>query len=151
MKIFLAGIMQGSHLGAVLHNQNYREHLKKLLAQHLPQAEVYDPLSDHADSLDYDDDQGRAVFMKHNHMCSEVDVLIAVVPEASMGTAIEMWQAHLAKRVVISISPLSHNWAIRFLSDIIYEDFEPFESELASGKLAQRVKQLMLEKAQKRH
>lgn len=139
MKIFLAGIMQGSHLGAALHNQNYRQHLKSLLAKHWPEAEIYDPLADHGDSLEYDDEQGRAVFMKHNEMCSEVDVLIAVVPEASMGTAIEMWQAHRAGRFVIAISPLSHNWAVRFLSDVVYEDVERFGSELASGKLQERM------------
>lgn len=141
MKVFLAGIMQGSHLGAVLHNQNYRERLKDLLAEHLPDAEVYDPLADHADSLDYDDEQGRAVFMKHNHMCAEVDVLIAFVPEASMGTAIEMWQAHRAGRAVVTISPLSHNWAVRFLSDAIYEDVEQFEADLAAGKLQEHISQ----------
>ena len=136
MKIFLAGIMQGSHLGAVLHNQDYRERLARLLTEHLPEADVYDPMADHGDSLDYDDDQGRGVFMKHNAMCGEVDLLIAVVPEASMGTAIEMWQAHQAGRTVISISPLSHNWAVRFLSDAVFPDMEAFESALAGGKIA---------------
>ncbi len=136
MKIFLAGIMQGSHLGAVLHNQDYRERLARLLTEHLPEADVYDPMADHGDSLDYDDDQGRGVFMKHNAMCGEVDLLIAVVPEASMGTAIEMWQAYQADRTVISISPLSHNWAVRFLSDAVFPDMEAFESALAGGKIA---------------
>ena len=137
MRIFLAGIMQGSHLGAVLHNQDYRQRLKTLLPQHLPQAEIYDPLADHSSSLDYDADQGRSVFMHHNQMCSEIDVLIAFVPEASMGTAIEMWEAHRHGRVVFSISPLEHNWAIRFLSHEIYPDLESFEQALVSGKVAE--------------
>ena len=139
MKIFLAGIMQGSHLGAVLHNQNYREDLKALLEQHLPAANVYDPLADHADSLDYDDDMGRSVFMKHNQMCSEVDVLIAFVPEASMGTAIEMWEAHRAAKRVVTISPLTHNWAVRFLSDVVYSDMDVFRDALTSGKLLEQL------------
>ncbi len=139
MKIFLAGIMQGSHLGAVIHNQNYRQRLVELLRVYLPEAEIYDPLADHADSLDYDDHRGREVFMKHNRMCAEVDVLIAFVPEASMGTAIEMWEAHRAGRKVISISPMKHNWAVRFLSDRIYDDMEQFEAELISGKLREHI------------
>lgn len=147
MKIFLAGIMQGSHLGAVLHNQNYREELKSLLREHLPQAELYDPLSDHADSLDYDADRGRAVFMKHNRMCRELDVLIAFVPEASMGTAIEMWEAHTAGRIVLTISPMSHNWAVRFLSDVIYADFDDFAAQLASGKVAGEIQSLHNQRA----
>ena len=139
MRIFLAGIMQGSHLGAVLHSQDYRERLKKLLPQYLPEAEIYDPLADHSSSLDYDADQGRQVFMHHNQMCSEIDVLIAFVPEASMGTAIEMWEAYRHGRVVLAISPLEHNWAIRFLSHEIFPDIEAFEQALVSGKVAEQI------------
>ncbi|MCA9266818.1 MAG: hypothetical protein KDA41_00025 [Planctomycetales bacterium] len=142
MKIFLAGIMQGSHLAMTLHNQTYRERLKSLLQTHMPEAEVYDPLADHADSLDYDAEQGRQVFMKHNRMCREVDVLIAVVPEASMGTAIEMWEAHQAGRIVISVSPLAHNWAVRFLSDLIFADEDALAAALSSGALSEQLNEL---------
>lgn len=142
MKIFLAGIMQGSHLAMTLHNQTYRERLKSLLQTHMPEAEVYDPLADHADSLDYDAEQGRQVFMKHNRMCREVDVLIAVVPEASMGTAIEMWEAHQAGRIVISVSPLAHNWAVRFLSDLIFPDEDALAAALSSGALSEQLNEL---------
>ena len=137
MRIFLAGIMQGSHLGAVLHNQDYRGRLKQLLFEHLPQAEVYDPLADHTSSLDYDADQGRSVFMHHNQMCCEVDVLIAFVPQASMGTAIEMWEAARHGRVVLTISPLELNWAVKFLSHAVYPDLETFERALVAGELAE--------------
>jgi hypothetical protein len=43
MRFFLAGIMQGSHLGAVLHNQDYRGRIKSLVAEHFPGADIYDP------------------------------------------------------------------------------------------------------------
>ena len=43
MRIFLAGIMQGSQREAVLHCQNYRGHRKKAAQAHLPGAEIYDP------------------------------------------------------------------------------------------------------------
>ena len=77
MKIFLAGIMQGSHRAAILHEQDYRARLKQMLASHLPEAEVYDPLEDHGDSINYDDQTGREVFFRHNRMCREVDVVLA--------------------------------------------------------------------------
>lgn len=141
-RMFLAGIMQGSHLGALLHNQNYRERLLELLAEHLPEYEVYDPLADHADSLNYDESQGRSVFFHHNRLAGEVDVLLAYVPEASMGTAIEMWQAHQAGRAVLTISALRHNWTIRFLSHAVYEDLEEFAAALASGQVAQRLAEI---------
>ena len=139
MRIFLAGIMQGSHLGALMHNQDYRGWLKQLLIEHLPGAEVYDPLADHTASLDYDADQGRSVFMHHNRMCGEVDVLIAFVPQASMGTAIEMWEAHRHGRVVLTISPLDLNWAVKFLSHELYPDMEAFERALVAGEVAELI------------
>jgi hypothetical protein len=139
MRIFLAGIMQGSHLGAVLHNQDYRRRIKRLLAEYLPEADVYDPQADHQNSLAYDDDLGRQVFMHHNRLCGEVDVVVAIVPEASMGTAIEMWEAHRHGRCVLTISPLSHNWAVRFLSHAVYADEEQFQFALQTGSAKRRI------------
>ena len=98
--MFLAGIMQGSHRSAKLHGQDYRQELRAALERHLPDADVYDPLADNQDSLDYDDELARSVFYRHNRMCRDVDLVVAFVPEASMGTAIEMWEAHQAARAV---------------------------------------------------
>ncbi len=136
MRFFLAGIMQGSHLGAILHNQDYRGRIDSLLKSHFPQAEIYDPLADHANSLAYDDQTGREVFFYHNRLCREVDVLLAFVPQASMGTAIEMWEAHQHGRIVLTISPLAHNWAVKFLSHAVYADIDEFEAALVSGRVA---------------
>ena len=69
MRIFLAGIMQGSLREAALHDQDYRARLRNLLIAHLPAAEVYDPVADHGDSLNYEDGVGRQVCLRHNHMC----------------------------------------------------------------------------------
>jgi hypothetical protein len=136
--------MQGSHLAAVLHNQDYRRRIKELLETCLPGASVYDPLADHQQSLDYDDTRGSEVFFHHNRLCGEVDVVVAFVPEASMGTAIEMWEAHEHGRgIVIAISPLSHNWAVRFCSHIIFLDIDAFERELSSGMLAVEIDRLL--------
>jgi hypothetical protein len=137
--------MQGSHLGLALHGQDYRRRLKKLLSDHFPHAEIYDPLADHGESLAYGEDRGRQVFFYHNRMCAEVDVLVAYVPEASMGTAIEMWEAYRHGRAVVTISPLKHNWAVRFLSHELYADLDEFEQALADGRLALRLAELLAE------
>ena len=143
MKVFLAGIMQGSHREAILHGQDYRGRLKRLLASHWPEAEVYDPLEDHGDSINYDDHQGRDVFFRHNRMCREVDVVLAFVPEASMGTAIEMWEAHQNGRAVIAISPLEHNWSVKFCSHEIYPDLDVFEAALVAGHVLERIREVL--------
>jgi len=143
MRFFLAGIMQGSHQAATLHSQDYRGHIKQLLTEHFPGAEVYDPLSDHADSLSYDDRLGRKVFFHHNHLCRDVDVVLAFVPEASMGTAIEMWEAFQSGRAVIAISPMTHNWAVKFLSHQLYADLDQFEVALRNGELAARITEIL--------
>jgi hypothetical protein len=141
MRFFLAGIMQGSHLASAIHNQDYRTGLTALLRAHFPDAEVYDPWADHSGSLDYDDDRGRRVFLDHNRLAGEVDVLVAYVPEASMGTAIEMWEAWRHGRAVVTISPLKHNWAVKFLSHALYADLAELEASLADGRLAERLRQ----------
>jgi hypothetical protein len=133
--------MQGSHTEAVLHEQDYRDRIKVLIARHLPEAQVYDPLSDHAKSLEYGEQKGRDVFFHHNLMCREVDVLLAFVPSASMGTAIEMWEAFQHGAAVVTISPLSLNWAVKFLSHVLYADLEEFSSALQDGSLRRAIDQ----------
>lgn len=140
MRFFLAGIMQGSLSHAALHSQDYRRHLRALIEAHFPHAEVYDPLQEHSGSLAYDEATGRQVFFRHNLMCREIDVLLAFVPEASMGTAIEMWEAYQHGAAVIAISPLKVNWAVKFLSHAIYESVELFEAALVRGEVAEKIR-----------
>lgn len=64
-----------------------------------------------------------------------------------MGTAIEMWEAHQCGRIVVTISPLKHNWAVKFLSDLLYADLLEFEEDLTAGRLGQKLKQLTRQKA----
>lgn len=140
MHIFLAGIMQGSHRESRLHAQDYRTRLKELFERSWPDVTLYDPLASHGRSLEYDAATGREVFLSHNRMCRAVDLVIAFVPEASMGTAIEMWEAHEHGRgAVVAVSPLAHNWVIRFCSDVVYPDLESLEAAVASGELLQLV------------
>ena len=43
--------------------------------------------------------------------------------------AIEMWEAHEHGRgVVLAISPLVHNWAIKYCSHAVYRDLDEFEA-----------------------
>ncbi len=143
MRFFLAGIMQGSHVAAELHDQEYRREITRLVREHFPGAEVYDPRAEHVESLGYDDHFGRSVFFRHNRMCRETDVLLCFVPEASMGTAIEMWEAYRHGAAVIAISPLRHNWAVKFLSHALYRDVAEFKAALESGEIARLIAEVI--------
>ena len=43
---------------------------------------------------------------------------------------------------MVTISPLEHNWAVKFLSHVLYRDVEEFEHALANGQLAQRLAEI---------
>ena len=139
LTFFIAGIMQGSHITPEMHNQDYRTVIKGELQACLSHAEIYDPWANHKESLEYNDSEGRDVFLNHNRMCGEVDVLIAYVPTASMGTAIEMWEAYRNGKIVISISPLLENWAVKFLSNVVYKDLAEFTDAARKGELAKKI------------
>lgn len=133
MRVFLAGIMQGSHVGNLVHDQGYREALRSLLVDRWPEAEVYDPFARHATSVDYGLEQARDVFEAHVEMCRRADLVVAFVPEASMGTAIEIWEASRHGAVVVAITPLVHNWVVLLTARAIYPDREAFAAALAGG------------------
>jgi len=142
MRFFIAGIMQGSHTAKAVHDQDYRRQIAALLEERFPGAEVYDPRAEHKNSLDYVELTAREVFFRHNRMCGEVDALVAVLPSASMGTAVEMWEAYRHGAAVISISPMTHNWAVKFLSHLLYIDMDAFAEGLHSGELARTIEQV---------
>lgn len=135
MRVFLAGIMQGSHVAALVHDQHYRGWLAEAVRRRWPEAEVYDPHAGHATSIGYSPERAREVFEGHVAMCREFDLVVAFVPEASMGTAIEVWEAHRHGRAVITITPLVHNWVVQLTSLAVYRDQEGFEAALGSGEV----------------
>lgn len=141
MKFFIAGIMQGSKTETSLHEQSYRVVLKDAIQETFPDSTVYDPLERNRDSLNYLPTTGRRVFMTHNKMCgSDVDALVAYLPEASMGTAIEMWEAWKNGAAILTISPMDANWVVKFLSDAVYPDLERFLEALRVGDVGSVIK-----------
>ena len=135
-RIFLAGIIQGSLVESAIHNQDYRSRIKRLLAESLPDAQVYCPVTAHPNSLAYDDARGRQVFLHHVELARNSDMVVAYLPSASMGTAVELWEAHRNGTAVVSITPLTVNWVIRFLSDLVVADLEEFAAACRDGRIA---------------
>ena len=135
MKVFLAGIIQGSLVELTIHHQDWREPIKRALAEFLPAADVYCHYSQHPTSITYDLPKIRDTFADGNRRAGDCDLLIAYVPSASMGTAIEMHEAYRHDAVILTISPMDANWVIRAYSDRVFPDTETFAAFLASGEL----------------
>jgi hypothetical protein len=135
MRVFIAGIMQGSRLDREIDDQSYRTRIANaLLAQH-PSAEIIDPNELHPEGVGYDDQQARATLLDMARLAGQCDLLVAYAPHASMGTAIEMWQAFQAGAVILTISPMAENWVVKHLSDAVFADLAAFRAWLAEGGL----------------
>jgi len=140
VRVFLAGIIQGSIAEKRIHSQDYRFRVIDAL-ECLPDAEVLDPISDHPNSLEYSARKSRDVFFELMRRAGEIDVLVAFVPEASMGTAIEMWEAWRSGALVVAITPMAVNWSIRFLTHRVYTTLEEFEAAASNGEFRQLVEE----------
>lgn len=126
MKVFIAGIMQGSRLDKDVEDQGYRERIASAIRARMPDADILDPWALHPDSPTYDFEHGKQIYLSLNDAAAQAQVLVAYVPQASMGTAIEMWQAFQAGARIYTISPLTENWVVKFLSDRVFATLDEF-------------------------
>ena len=126
MKIFIAGIMQGSIKGKGIQEQDYRSIIKNSLEINHPDAEIVDPYSLFPDSVEYDDRQSKKTLFAMATEAESADYLIAYLPEASLGTALEMIRAYDNGKTVLCISPLEKNWFIRAVSSKIFSSLDDF-------------------------
>lgn len=138
LRFFIAGIIQGS-LPDACHPQDYRARIADLLKKSFPGAEVFDPVLEYPDSLGYDDAKASAAFFDLMDRAGKADVLVAFVPEASMGTAIELWNAHHAGAYVVTVSGLTKNWVARYLSDMMLPDMDALRTAVSSGALGEAI------------
>lgn len=126
MKIFIAGIMQGSFTGKGITKQDYRQIIKDAVRVNHPEAEMVDPFSMFPDSVEYDDQRAKQVLFAMAEEAGSSDIVIAYLPKASMGTALEMTRAYDNGRLIICISPLEKNWFIRAYSSLIFPSLDEF-------------------------
>ena len=136
MRVFISGIMQGSRTDKGIDAQDYRRDIAQIVRRHVPGVEVLDPLELHPSSVGYGPDQAKETLLELAALAGQVDVLVAYVPSASMGTAIEMWNAYQRGRRIYTISPLADNWVVRSLSRRVFPDMTTFEGFVASGGLS---------------
>jgi hypothetical protein len=136
MKIFLSGIITGSHVGRQLHDQGYRQELKQILQKNLPQAEVICPWELNPDALEYGPDKARQTFLAEVEAATGADLVVAYIPQASMGTAIEMWEASKHDVPILAITPLGANWVVMLLANQVFPTMDDFARFVANNGLA---------------
>jgi len=136
VRVFIAGIMQGSRCDGGIDAQDYRREIAQVMRRHVPGVEVLDPLALHPDGATYSTEQAKQTLLEMASLAGQVDVMVAYVPSASMGTAIEMWSAYQNGVHVYTISPLADNWVVRSFSKRIFPDITTFATFAASGGLS---------------
>jgi hypothetical protein len=135
MNIFVAGIMQGSRKDNYIDDQDYRRFITEAVLERYPGAEVVDPNELHPDGVDYDDVQAKVTLLHMAELARHSDLVVAYVPRASMGTALEMWEGVRGGAKLVTLSPMSANWVVKHLSDIVLPDLAAFRSWVQGGGL----------------
>jgi len=135
--VFIAGIMQGSRPDHLIGDQDYRARITAALEKCWPGVHISDPYAMHPESVDYEMDAVRTTFESLTSLAGEADLLIAYLPTASMGTAIEMWTAYRANKYIIAVTELRHNWVVKVTADEVVPDMDALLELLESGRLAE--------------
>lgn len=134
---YLSGVMQGSRTDTGQVDQDYRRVLKKIIAEAFPDAELKCPLDLFPDALLLDEVNAKEIVPKCAEIARQADVIVAFLPEASLGTAVELWEAHKNSRLNIIISPMKHNLMLRTVSDFIVDSVDDFKRFITSDYFAQ--------------
>jgi hypothetical protein len=129
-RVFVAGIIQGSKAQELIHEQDYRGRIAEALRERVPDVEIIDPHGRHPERFDFDQDAKRDMFLRYAAEAAKADLLIAFVPEATMGTAVEMFVAHQAGVPVYTVSPMTENWVVFSLSTLIFSDIDELVANL---------------------
>jgi hypothetical protein len=137
MHVFIAGVMQAERMDDQIVSQDYRTRITQALQTAVADVTITDPFALNPDSVNYDTDQARHTFLSMTKKAAEADLLIAYLPQVSMGTAMEMWEAFQAGAYIVAVTPYIHHWAIRFTSDEILLDLDSLEEIIRNGRLFQ--------------
>ncbi len=135
MRVFVAGIMTGSNRAVEVVDQGYRSEVARILERFVPGVEILDPWELHPESVSYDEETAKDALVEMIEIAGDCDLVVAYLPEASMGTAVEMYSAAEKGVPVVAISPMTENWTVKFLSRRVFPDLEEFEAFVALGGL----------------
>ncbi|MEE4194148.1 MAG: hypothetical protein V2J07_03015 [Anaerolineae bacterium] len=127
MKIFISGVMQGSIKGAGIQEQSYRQRITEMIKNSHPEIEIIDPILLFPGSVDFDEEKAKEVLFHLVATAAEADMIVAYLPEASMGSAMEMLRAYDQGKPIVTISPMNKNWFLLAVSDFIFPSFDALD------------------------
>ncbi|CAJ1416667.1 unnamed protein product [Effrenium voratum] len=144
-RYFISGVMLGSQktlTEAGLAPQNYRQQISDVIRKADPEAVIVDPLevvqqkaareNSNMDGLNSSTGAVREAFLEVVGLVQTCDVIVSHLPEASMGSAVELWEARKHQLTVLTISPMKDNWTIRSVTDHNFADLADFEANLSA-------------------
>ena len=127
-RIYIAGTMSGNSNDSLV-DQSYREKIANILTSVYPDIVIDDPFKDHQNSLEYDDKDAKKAFADClRRSAYDADMVVAYIPEASMGTALEIYEAFRNDKYIVIITPLLNNWIVRLYGDIAFSSIESFSA-----------------------
>ncbi|MEV6950183.1 hypothetical protein AB0N07_51675 [Streptomyces sp. NPDC051172] len=136
MRVFLAGIIQGARTDDGIHHQGYRKEIRDVVSAAYPEAQFVDPHEENLGRLEWSRDIQREMFLRYVREAGRCDVLVAWLPEPSMGTSVEMYEAYRMGVPVITISPMTGTWAVFSLATRTLPDLEAFSTFVRSPEFA---------------
>ena len=158
MRVFIAGTMQGSNRGVRIRSQHYRSRISEIVRRHHPAAECFDPhlamqsfvrssriplglgIARLKTASGFDETRAsdailalRDKFRELTLEAGRCDLVVAYLPGRvpSMGSAMEMYSAHLGGATVVSVTRMRENLSVLSTSDVIVPDLRRFDRWLA--------------------
>lgn len=130
VSLYLCGPIQASRVGDV-ENQDYRQQAREVIQRVNPYIEIWCPRTMHpTGGFDYPDHKKADEMLKLLDLAGTCDVLLAVLPCASLGAGAEMWEAYRHDRPIVTITPLQDNWLVLLVSTYIFPDIATFQQAL---------------------
>ncbi|MEU9396448.1 hypothetical protein AB0D86_41425 [Streptomyces sp. NPDC048324] len=137
MRVFLAGIIQGARTDDGIHHQGYRKEIRDAVSVAYPEAQFVDPHEENLGRLEWSRDLQREMFLRYVREAGRCDVLVAWLPEPSMGTSVEMYEAYRMGVPVLTISPMAGTWAVFSLATRTLPNLEAFSAFVRSAEFAE--------------
>jgi hypothetical protein len=148
VNIYVTGILQGSKDKAFF-PQDYRKKLVEAIKKSWQTTTVYSPTIN--TDVENPESLKEAVkqFEQQLAILKKANIVVAYIPEAGMGCAIEIYNAAMRGKYVVTITPLKQNRVIRMFSHDIYDSIESFTEACKVGKFKKDFARFVIDKSKR--